>query len=60
MKEFIKKIALQFEASDFKKIATKDGLIETLTAWGCPQNWLKEITDSNWEEYQELIYDTCI
>lgn len=60
MKEFIKKISSKFQPTDFKTIRTKEGFISTLTAWGCPKHWLNEITDSNWEEYREIIYDNCI
>ena len=60
MKEFIKKIAVKFEVSDFRNIKTKEGFIQVLTNFDCPQYWIDQIDDSNWETYREIIYDACI
>jgi hypothetical protein len=60
MKEFIGKIALQFDGEDFKQIKTKDGFIATLTAYGCPKSWISEITDENWEGLRDIVYDSSL
>ena len=59
MKEFITKISLVFDVTDFELIATKDGFISTLKGYGCPNKWVNTITDENWEEFRDIVYDAC-
>jgi hypothetical protein len=60
MEEFIKKISSKFSVNDFKQMRTKEGFIQLLKNWGCPEKMLQEITDENWEKYTDIIYNNCI
>ena len=60
IEDFIKKIAVKFDSTDFYIIRSKEGFIQTLKFWGCSNEWLDEINDENWEKYRQIVYDICL